>query len=109
MKDVSLASACFSGTKLNGSVFDSVEISRCDFSGSDLRLARWTNIRCEELGLIYTHGKALFAALSLDETLIVAGGFDNKIRCYDAKNYNQINVLAGHKEQVSACAFSPDG
>ena len=51
----------------------------------------------------------LAVAFSPDGKRIVSGGFDRRVRVWDAKTGQEQLVLPGHNPTVSSVAFSPDG
>ncbi len=46
---------------------------------------------------------------SPDGTHIATGGFDHKLRIWDAESGKEIRTIAGHRNNVLGLAFSPDG
>jgi WD40 repeat protein len=54
-------------------------------------------------------GSIWSVALSPDQSLIASGTSDNAIRIWDAKTYRLIRSIFGHKSDVTAVAYAPDG
>ena len=48
-------------------------------------------------------------AIAPDQSLIASGNSDDAIRIWDAKTYRLIRSIFGHKSDVTAVAFAPDG
>ena len=79
----------------------------------DLRGWEWHYLRrlCgKELRSFNAHPANLISiALSPDETLIAAAGWDNNVYVWHVTDGRQVHVLRGHSERVQGVAFSPDG
>ena len=60
----------------------------------------------------HTKSRALsivFATYSPDGKTIATGGYDKKLKLWDAKTGKRLRVIAGHTNNVLGIAFSPDG
>ncbi|MEW6436900.1 MAG: WD40 repeat domain-containing protein [Pseudomonadota bacterium] len=54
-------------------------------------------------------GSIWSVAVSPDQSLIASGNSDNAVRIWDAKTYRLIRSIFGHKSDVTAVAYAPDG
>ncbi len=61
------------------------------------------------VALFKNPGAIWSVAISPDQSLIVSGNSDASIRIWDAKTYRLLHSIFGHKSDVTAIAFAPDG
>jgi hypothetical protein len=58
---------------------------------------------------LYTGSYILDVAYSPDSQLVATAGSDNAVKLWDPATGDLVRTLAGHTDDVSAVAFSPDG
>ncbi|KXZ55794.1 hypothetical protein GPECTOR_2g1344 [Gonium pectorale] len=79
--------------------------------GHDKSLRIWDLLNGNQLAAIPAHGGAfgvLGCAVSPDGSTIMSGGYDHLARLWDIGSGLPLASLQGHREMVSAVAFSPD-
>jgi eukaryotic-like serine/threonine-protein kinase len=79
---------------------------------NDLRGWEWNRLNYisdQSIKTISNHASVFSAIYSYDGRHIVSGGYDGKIRIWDAVTGKEIKVLVGHKGPVQSVAISKDG